>query len=263
MSYSFLDEMMVAAQVRVQHAQERLSLAEVIKQAAASAPAHPLDLDDKRLSIIAEFKRATPSKGDIAGGRGVDEQLVAYTAGGASAVSVLTEPSRFHGAMQDLLNARFATPLPVMRKDFVVDPYQIFEARAFGADGVLLITAMLDDKRLTSLLETTHNLGMFALVETSGEVDIHRAIAAGAEIVGVNARNLTDLKVDMARHETLRRFIPERGVAIAESGINTAADVQRIAELGYDGALIGGALMQAADPRALLEEFVSAGRRTP
>lgn len=218
---------------------------------AALAPAD-------RVKIIAEVKRASPSRGalaDIADPAGL---AVSYEAGGASAISVLTEERRFGGSLADLQAVRAAVTIPVLRKDFIADPYQVFEARAAGADIVLLIVAALDQKQLRSLHELVRQLGMTALVETHSAEELERALEVGAELVGVNARNLSTFELDQDLFGTLAGAIPSGVIRVAESAVKNAADVGHYRQAGADVVLVGEALVTDGDPAATLREFLSA-----
>jgi len=207
-----------------------------------------------RPAIIAEFKRASPSAGEVAD---VDlaERARAYEAGGASAISVLTEPTRFGGALADLEGARLACTLPVLRKDFLVHPAQVIESRASGADAVLLIAAALTELELKALLSATADLGMDALVETHSREDLDKALATDASVVGVNARDLETLEVDLDRALGLLPVIPADRLAVLESGVSTREQVDRALDAGAGAVLVGEALMRAADPGAMVREL--------
>lgn len=215
-------------------------------------PALPLVLPAGDLGVIAEIKRASPAAGVLNAAVDPAAQACAYEAAGASAISVLTEPARFQGSLADLRSARAATRLPLMRKDFIGDAYQIYEARAAGADGVLLIVAMLSDRELRHYLRVCACLGMFALVECFDADDVARAQFADARIIGVNSRNLRDLHVAFERFEKLRGLIERGRTAVAESGISAPEQFQAVGRLGYHAALVGSALMREADPAAAL-----------
>jgi indole-3-glycerol phosphate synthase len=205
-------------------------------------------------AVIAEFKRSSPSAGEIAD---VDlaERARAYEAGGASAISILTEPTRFGGALADLEAARIASVLPVLRKDFLVHPAQVIESRASGADAVLLIAAALTELELKALLSAVADLGMDALVETHSREDLDKALATDAPVVGVNARDLETLEVDVDRALALLSEIPKDRLAVLESGVSTRGQVDRVLEAGARAVLVGEALMRAADPRAMVREL--------
>jgi indole-3-glycerol phosphate synthase len=214
------------------------------------------------LSVIAEVKRRSPSKGDLA--EIPDPALLAqaYAAGGADAISVLTEARRFNGSLDDLRAVRAAVDIPLLRKDFIVTEYQLLEARAAGADLVLLIVAALDDATLRSLHDSARALGLTVLVEVHDEGEIARALAVGAELVGVNARNLKTLAVDPDTFGRLAGLLPDTVVKVAESGIGGADDAARYAAEGADVVLVGEALVRDGDPSAAVSAMRRAGART-
>ncbi|HVV16516.1 MAG TPA: indole-3-glycerol phosphate synthase TrpC [Polyangia bacterium] len=204
------------------------------------------------ITCIAEFKRRSPSAGWIAEGADPAAMARAYAAGGARAMSVLTDGPFFGGSLVDLAAARAACGVPVLRKDFVVDRYQIAEARAGGADAVLLIVAALDDPELRALLAAVAEAGLEALVEAHDEAEVARAVAAGAAIVGINNRDLRTFTVDRDLAARLRPRVPADRIVVAESGIRDAADVARLRAAGVDAMLVGETLMRAPDPAAAL-----------
>jgi len=208
--------------------------------------------------VVAELKRASPSAGRIAE-REAGAQVRAYEAAGAVAVSVLTEPRHFGGALADLRAVRMAVPLPILRKDFVVHPSQLIQSRAEGADAVLLIAAAVSEAELAALVQAAADLGLGALVETHTEQDLRKALAAGARIVGVNARDLESLEVDGERALRLLREVPSDRTTVLESGISTRGHVLRAVEAGASAVLVGEALMRAADPEAKLRELLGVG----
>ncbi|MFN8110022.1 MAG: indole-3-glycerol phosphate synthase TrpC [Thermoleophilia bacterium] len=201
------------------------------------------------VSLIAEMKRSSPSKGPIRPDASVTEIVTAYEDAGASAVSVLTEPKWFGGGLEDLAEARAAVALPLLRKDFIIDPYQLVEARVAGADAALLIVAALGRTRLTELMGAATELGLDTLVEVHDEDEVRVAVDAGAEIIGVNNRNLHSLDVDLRTTFTLLADIPAGTVVVAESGITSREDVLELEEAGVDAILVGEALMRQRDPR--------------
>lgn len=215
---------------------------------------------DGAVKIISEVKRSSPSKGALADIPDPAALASMYEAGGASVVSVLTEQRRFHGSLADLDAVRAVVDIPVLRKDFIVTPYQIHEARAHGADLVLLIVAALEQSALVSLLERTRSLGMEALVETHSRLEALRALEAGASIIGVNARNLKTLEVNRSTVEQVIDVIPQNVVAVAESGVAKAHDVFEYAKWGADAVLVGEALVTSGDPRLSIQDMVSAGQ---
>jgi indole-3-glycerol phosphate synthase len=212
------------------------------------------------VKIIAEFKRRSPSKGAI--NAGADPQAVArqYEKGGAAAMSVLTEPDYFDGSLDDLRDVRKATQLPLLRKDFIVDEYQVYESAAAAADALLLIVATLNDSELRSLRELAeNNLGMDALVEVHTADEMRRAIECGATLIGVNNRNLATFEVSLDTSTELAAQAESETILISESGIETAEDIRRLRAAGYRGFLIGETLMRAEDPAALIAELTGVG----
>lgn len=217
------------------------------------------------VNVIAEFKRRSPSKGALREDLTPKEVAQAYEAAGAVALSVLTEEDFFGGHIGDLRQARAATRLPTLRKDFVVDPYQVWEAWIAGADAVLLIVAALGEKDLRKLLDTALEAGLDALVEVHDETELDTALACGARLVGVNNRDLRTLVVSLDTALRIAPRIPDDVVAVAESGITTGADVRRLRGAGYDAFLVGEHFMTAPDPgravaNLLLEEASAEGR---
>ena len=202
------------------------------------------------LSLIAEHKRSSPSAGVIREDLALEDVVTAFGRGGAAALSILTEGPSFGGSLDDLRRARAATDLPVLRKDFIVDRYQVVESLAAGADAVLLIVAALDDDTLRELHELAAELGLAALVEVHDAAELDRALAAEARIVGVNNRDLTTLEVDVNRTFELRELVPEGVTVVAESGLRDRAQLDRLGAAGVDAVLIGEALMRSADIEA-------------
>ncbi|MFK5583559.1 indole-3-glycerol phosphate synthase TrpC [Serinicoccus sp. LYQ131] len=209
--------------------------------------------------VIAEVKRSSPSKGALAAIAEPAALAADYADGGASVISVLTEGRRFGGSLADLDAVRARVDVPVLRKDFVVDPYQVWEARAHGADLVLLIVAALSQDALVGLVERTESLGMHALVEVHDEEELGRAVAAGARILGVNNRNLKTLEVDRDTFARLAPLVPDQVVAVAESGVRGPLDVMSLAEAGAQAVLVGEAVVTTASPRDAVAELVAAG----
>lgn len=211
----------------------------------------------ERVKIIAEVKRASPSRGSLAEIPDPASLAVSYETGGASAISVLTEERRFLGSLADLEAVRAAVSLPVLRKEFIAEPYQVFEARAAGADLILLIVAALDQPTLASLFELSSSLGMTTLVETHSADEVGRALDVGASLVGVNARDLSTFELDRDLFGTLADQIPSGVIRVAESAVKTADDVAHYRSSGADVVLVGEALV-TSDPVATLEEFLVA-----
>jgi indole-3-glycerol phosphate synthase len=205
--------------------------------------------------VIAEVKRASPSAGEIAD-RDPSTQARAYASAGAAAISVLTEPAHFHGSLSDLRAARMSCDIPVLRKDFLIHPSELIESRAAGADAVLLIAACLSANELVAMLATARDLGLGALVETHSDEDLEKALETDAEVIGVNARDLETLEVDVDRALFHLGRIPTDRVAVMESGIATREQVLAAVAAGASGILVGEALMRADDPGAKLRELM-------
>jgi indole-3-glycerol phosphate synthase len=227
---------------------------------AAAAAAPPRDfagaLSKPTVSLIAEIKRASPSAGPINIDVDVVAQARAYEQGGASAISVLTEPDHFIGSLVDLRAVHEAVSVPVLRKDFIAHALQVWEARASGADAILLIVAALDQRDLVSLYDLSETLGMAALVETHDADEVARAVDAGARIVGINTRNLATLEVDPAVVEKVRASVPDGVTLVGESGVSSRADVEMMLSAGVDAVLVGEVLMRALDPEAKVRELL-------
>lgn len=270
----FLTSMATASRARYEDARARCDDAGIVRAAESCAPPAPLVLSYDGFDLIAEVKRSSPSAGQLAGeDLSVVDQGRRYAAAGAAAISVLTEPSRFAGELLDLeAVAAEVAPVPAMRKDFLVAPYQVFEARAAGASGVLLIAAMLDAAMLRDMLQTALELRMFALVEAFDAADLERCVPimddAGSPfeakrcriLIGVNCRDLRTLDVDFPRFERLADRLPPGMPWVAESGVTAPAQAAEVAGMGYDLALVGTALMRADDPGAFAGALLGAGR---
>jgi indole-3-glycerol phosphate synthase len=211
------------------------------------------------VKIIAEVKRSSPSKGALAAIADPAGLAQDYERGGASIISVLTERRRFGGSLEDLAAVRAAVDVPILRKDFIVSSYQVWEARAHGADVVLLIVAALEQEALVSLVERVHSLGMMALVEVHDEDEVPRAVDAGARVIGVNTRDLRTLDVDRGQFAKVAPTIPAGIVKIAESGVRGPHDVLEFARAGADAVLVGESLVTGKDPRSAVADLVAAG----
>ena len=259
---SVLDEL-VAGALEDQRTRELTVSLEDVKKAALAAPA-PIDATRwlKRadgIPVIAEIKRASPSKGHLSDIPDPAVLAREYEKGGASAISVLTEGRKFLGSLDDFDKVRAAVHIPVLRKDFIVTDYQIFEARAHGADLVLLIVAALDDAQLKHLLDLAHELNMTVLVETHTREEIERARKAGAKVIGINARNLKNLKVDVNKYNELAADLPDDVIKVAESGVFGAVEVEDYARAGADAVLVGEGVATAYDHELAVERLVKAG----
>src|SRR5918995_3911840 len=253
---SFLDELLASTRKRVEELSAVVS-EEALEQriTAAEAPrgfAATLDGDD--IALIAEVKRASPSKGDLREDLNPRELAAAYRSGGASAISVLTEPDRFRGSMEDLGAVREAG-LPVLRKDFIIDPFQVFESRAWGADALLLIVRALGDE-MGSLYRSAVLLGLDVLVGGFDESDLERALALDPELIGINHRDLTTFEVDPDRTAKLAPLIPDGCTIVALSGVEEHAEVEALRSAGADAVLVGESLVRAPDPAAKIAELL-------
>jgi indole-3-glycerol phosphate synthase len=218
-------------------------------------------LRDGPVAIVAEVKRRSPSKGPIKEGMSADRQAVAYAAGGARAISVLTEPEHFGGSPDDLRRVRAAVSIPLLKKDFHVDTVQLFEARALGAAAVLLIARALPPGELERLAGEAKRMGLEVLAEVRDERELEAAVRSGAEMIGVNNRNLETLAIDPSVGERLLPHVPSGIVAVAESGVSTVEDVRRMAAAGADAVLVGSSVSAADDPAAAVRVLGSVERR--
>jgi indole-3-glycerol phosphate synthase len=256
----FLSRIAAHKREELERRQAARSLADV--RAAASAAPVPRDfaaaIEGAAPRIIAEVKRVSPAKGPLNPTLRAGDLARRYAEAGAHALSVLTDEAFFHGSDADLVEARAAVSLPVLRKDFVLSPYQVYEARAMGADAVLLIAAMLSPSELSELHALATALELAALVEIHADGEVADALGAGATLVGVNNRNLATFDVDLATTENLCPRIPAGVTIVSESGISTAADVRRVVQAGATAILVGEALVTAADPAARMGELLGA-----
>jgi indole-3-glycerol phosphate synthase len=209
------------------------------------------------IGVIAEFKRRSPSAGALHDAPDLEQIVTAYERGGAVAASILTEEPNFGGSLEDLRLARRSSGLPLLRKDFVVDRYQLLEARAAGADAILLIVAALSDSELAALSAAAQELGLDVMVEVHDEAELERAAAHGPEIVGVNNRDLRDFSVDVSRTERLLEMMPAGAIVVSESGISSPAQLAALERQGVDAVLVGEALMRSGDPQAALRELTA------
>jgi indole-3-glycerol phosphate synthase len=263
---SVLDDILVGVREDLATRQASRSLDEV-KEAARLAPSarngvtalRPTGEDAGRVTVIAEVKRSSPSRGSLAEISDPSALARQYEDGGASVISVLTEQRRFGGTLDDLRQVRGKVDVPVLRKDFIVSSYQIWEARAAGADLVLLIVAALEQSALVSLVERVHSLGMTALVEAHDPEEVARAVDADARVIGVNARSLKTLEVDRTTFARCAEHIPDHVVRVAESGVRNSHDVMEHARSGADAVLVGEALVTGRDPRTAVADLVAAG----
>lgn len=256
-----LDDIVEGVRIDVADRMATTPLEHLKERAASVRPAQDVGaiLRGDDVCVIAEVKRSSPSKGALAEIADPAALALEYEAGGAHCISVLTEERRFGGSLADLAAVRAAVDIPVLRKDFIVTSYQLWEAKAYGADVILLIVAALEQEALVSLVERTRSLGLAALVEVHDEPEVERALDAGATIIGVNARNLKTLEVDRGTFARLAPLIPDSVVRIAESGVRDAHDLIEYAEAGADAVLVGESLVTGRDPRAAVHDLVTAG----
>ena len=253
---SLLARLVAESKAETQRRRSQVSLYDLERQAAAYRPRElATALRGQGLAVIAEMKQRTPSMGVLSEDYRPDHLAAMYTRGGAAALSVLTQGASFGGSLDHLAVARASTTLPILRKDFVSDPYQVLEARASGADAVLLIVAALAETQLEELLISAAESGLSALVEVHDEREVGVALHAGARIVGVNHRDLNTFEVDLSLTERLSPLVPGSVVLVAESGIHGAADARRMRNAGASAVLVGEMLMRAADPGACIREL--------
>ncbi|MDT0444993.1 MULTISPECIES: indole-3-glycerol phosphate synthase TrpC [unclassified Streptomyces] len=258
---SVLDEIIDGVRADLAERQARVSLDD-LKAAAARAPQAKdgvAALKGDSVTVICEVKRSSPSKGALAAIADPAGLAADYEAGGAAAISVLTERRRFGGSLEDLAAVRARVDVPVLRKDFVVTAYQLWEARAHGADLVLLIVAALEQEALVSLVERAESIGLTPLVEAHDEEEAERALDAGAKIIGINARDLKTLEVDRSTFARVAPEVPDHIVKVAESGVRGPHDLIAYANDGADAVLVGESLVTGGDPRSAVADLVAAG----
>jgi indole-3-glycerol phosphate synthase len=254
-----LDQIIEGVQEDLAERKKQVGLNELMVKISEVNPAIDVlpSLQSSKLSVIAEVKRSSPSKGALAKISDPAELALRYQAGGATAVSVLTEGRKFGGSLADLDAVRSAINIPILRKDFMVDDYQIFESRAHGADIILLIVAALSDLQLSELYAISKSLGMQVLVETHTLEEVERALSLDPEIIGVNARDLTTLKIDLGAFDKLAKAIPAGKIKVAESGISSVAEVISYRNSGAEAILVGEALVKDGDPAQMIQNFIN------
>ena len=255
-----IDELIDGAREGVDARKRDLPAAELEAQLSRRGEDRPFQeaLTRPGLSLIAEFKRRSPSAGDIAPGADVGAHVSAYERGGAAALSVLTDAPHFGGSLDDLRAARGAATLPIIRKDFIVDPYQLYEAAVYGADAVLLIVRALSDRELRALYEEARALDLDCVVEVHDAEELERALEVDAEVIGINNRDLDEQRVDIQTTFELMPDVPAGKTVVAESGISGREELMELDRVGVDAVLIGGALMTAADPELKTRELTGA-----
>jgi indole-3-glycerol phosphate synthase len=256
-----LDDIVANKQKELVALKRRTTLTELNQRVKTQPP--PLDfvraLRGGRLRLIAEVKKASPSKGVIRKDFNVIQIAQTYASNGASAISVLTDRKFFQGRLEHLSAIRQAVNLPILRKDFIVDPYQVFESRAYGADAILLIVAILTPEQLDELLKLSHSLGMVCLVEVHNENESDIAIQADAHIIGINNRDLTTMTTDLIMTERLLSRIPADRLIVSESGIKNRRDIERLERLGINAVLVGESLMTSPDIASKMKELLGQG----
>jgi len=260
-----MDQLIAGAREGVRARRAELSQADLEARVSARRDDRPFNeaLTRPGLSLIAEFKRRSPSAGALAS-ESIDlpAQVGAYERGGAAALSVLTDERHFGGSLADLRAARAACEMPIIRKDFIVDPYQLYESAVNGADAVLLIVAALGDEDLRSLYQEARSIDLDCLVEVHDAEELERALEAGAEVIGINNRNLDDMSVDIQTTYELMPDVPAGKTVVAESGISGREELAELDRVGVDAVLIGGALMTASDPEAKVRELTGSDEST-
>ncbi len=254
---SRLDSIVQATRDEVERRKRERPLAELEREAERRPEGRPFHeaLARPGTSLIAEHKRRSPSAGEIRAGAGVTEIVRAYERGGAAALSILTEERHFGGSLDDLTEARAASELPILRKDFTVDPYQLVEARAVGADAVLLVVGSIEADALASLYQEARALDLDALVEVHDGEELEAALAIDADLIGINNRDLQDFSVDIAKTFDLLVDVPAGKTVVSESGIVYREQIEELERVGVDAVLVGETLMRAADPEAACREL--------
>jgi len=259
-----IEQLISAARQGVHRRRDQVPQADLESRLSARGEDRPFSeaLVRPGLSLIAEFKRRSPSVGNIAPDAVVTEQVQAYERGGAAALSVLTDDENFGGTLDDLRTAMAACDLPILRKDFMVDPYQLYEAAVNGADAVLLIVRVLDDRLLGELYELARGLDLDCLVEVHDAEELQRALELDADVIGINNRDLNTGLVDVSTTYELITDVPAGKTVVAESGISSREELEELDRVGVDAVLIGGALMTAPDPEAKVRELTGADDAT-
>jgi len=253
-----LDEIITKKKKEVEQRKKILPLAQLKKRIAQRKP--PLDfslaLQGKHIGLIAEVKQASPSRGVLCPNFNPTEMATIYAQGGANAISVLTEVNYFKGSIDHLAAIREVVKLPLLRKDFIFDPYQVYESRAYGADALLLIVAILSQEQFKELLSLSHSLGLRCLVEVHNETDAERALLSGAEIIGINNRDLYTFTVDINTTGQLRPLIPQQKIVVAESGIKNRKDIEKLMDWRVNAVLVGEALVTANNILTKMKELM-------
>jgi indole-3-glycerol phosphate synthase len=254
---SRLDDLVAPTRERLERRKRERPLRDLERAAAARGEGRPFReaLSHPGTSLVAEHKRRSPSSGAIRQGASVTDVVLAYERGGAAALSILTEEAHFGGSLADLEQARAVSGLPILRKDFIVDPYQLYEAKASGADAVLLVVASLDGDELGRLYAEARALDLDALVEVHHEDELERALEVDADVIGINNRDLEDFTVDLSRTFDLLHDVPAGKTVVSESGISDRSVVEELEAIGVDAVLVGEAVMRAPDPEVAVREL--------
>ncbi|RZK50741.1 MAG: indole-3-glycerol phosphate synthase TrpC [Pedobacter sp.] len=256
---SILEKIVVQKRIEIKQAKAQFNIAQLEKQLYFERDCYSLKeflVDPTKTGIIAEFKRHSPSKGLINGHSSVEEVSQAYSHAGASAISILTDEKFFQGSSQDILKARPLHRCPILRKDFILDPYQIYQAKAWGADIILLIAAILNPAEILELTKIAKHLGLSVLLEVHNHLELERSLNPFIDAVGVNNRNLDDFKVDINTSFELAKYIPKDFMKVSESAINQPETVKALKQVGYEGFLIGELFMREQDPGIAMQAFV-------
>jgi indole-3-glycerol phosphate synthase len=252
-----LEELVEATRDAVTRRQRERSLSDLAAEVETGREGRPFAeaLWRPGTSVVAEYKRRSPSAGTIRDGASCADVVTAYERGGAAAISILTEEQHFGGSLADLREGRAATELPIVRKDFTIDPYQLYEAKVAGADGVLLVVGSLEQGDLASLYAQARELDLDALVEIHDDEELERALELDCDVIGINNRNLEDFSVDIQRTFDLLADVPAGKVVVSESGIHHRGQIEELEQVGVDAVLVGEALMRAPDPERAVREL--------
>jgi indole-3-glycerol phosphate synthase len=259
-----LEELVGATREAVRRRQRERPLSDLAAEVETGREGRPFAeaLSRPGTSVIAEHKRRSPSAGTIRDGASCAEIVTAYDRGGAAAISILTEEEHFGGSLADLREGRAATELPILRKDFTIDPYQLYEAKVAGADGVLLVVGSLEQGDLASLYAQAGELDLDALVEIHDDEELERALELDCDVIGINNRNLENFRVDIQRTFDLLADVPAGKVVVSESGIHHRGQIEELEQVGVDAVLVGEVLMRAADPESTVRELSNAEEPT-
>ena len=254
-----LDKIIAQKRQEIEQRKKSVTLTYLQERIARQKPSLDiaLNLKGNHIRLIAEVKQASPSRGMLIPNLNPVELAQTYAEGGAAAISVLTEENHFMGSIEHLAAIREVVGLPLLRKDFIFDPYQVYESRAYGADALLLIVAVLNQEQLKELVSLSHSLGLRCLVEVHNEDEVERAVLSKAEIIGINNRDLDTFSIDINMTRRLRPLIPQERIVVSESGIKSKRDIEKLGKWGVDAVLVGEALVTASDVRAKMKSLLS------